>query len=149
MANILQYLHSQVPPILHRDFTPDNLIIKDDGSLCLIDFGAANEYVGRVTGTMIGKQCYIAPEQLQGKASPASDIYAMGATLFFVLSGEDPLPLSASKPELDTPEQDAPEQDAKKQQLAELIERLTAFAEEERVQTSNEAFEALRDLRSL
>lgn len=149
MANILQYLHSQVPPILHRDFTPDNLIIKDDGSLCLIDFGAANEYVGRVTGTMIGKQCYIAPEQLQGKASPASDIYAMGATLFFVLSGEDPLPLSASKPELDTPEQDTPEQDAKKQQLAELIERLTAFAEEERVQTSNEAFEALRDLRSL
>lgn len=139
MANILQYLHSQMPPILHRDFTPDNLIIKDDGSLSLIDFGAASEYVGRVTGTMIGKQCYIAPEQLQGKASPASDVYAMGATLFFILSGEDPLPLSASKPELET----------KEKQLADLIARLTAFAEEERVQTSKEAFEALRDLRSL
>lgn len=138
MANILQYLHSQTPAILHRDFTPDNLIIKDDGSLCLIDFGAANEYVGKVTGTMIGKQCYIAPEQLQGKASPASDVYAMGATLFFILTGQDPIPLSASKPDLETAEQ----------QLGDLVARLTAFSEGERIKTSKEAFEALRDLRS-
>ncbi|MBU6451807.1 MAG: serine/threonine protein kinase [Cyanobacteria bacterium REEB67] len=98
MALMLAYLHEQPEPIIHRDFTPDNLLLKNDGSIVVIDFGAANFFLGTATGTMIGKQAYIAPEQLRGKANCQSDIYALGASLYFLSTGEDPEPLSASHP---------------------------------------------------
>jgi tRNA A-37 threonylcarbamoyl transferase component Bud32 len=98
LAETLVYLHDREPPLVHRDVTPDNIIIRDDGTVVLIDFGAANEFVGTATGTMIGKQCYIPPEQLRGKAEPRSDVYALGATLYFLVTGQDPLALSCSNP---------------------------------------------------
>lgn len=98
IAGVLHYLHRLDPPVIHRDITPDNLVLREDGKLFLIDFGAANEYIGAATGTLIGKQCYIAPEQFRGKAVPASDIYALGATLHFLLTGTDPEALSQSHP---------------------------------------------------
>jgi len=97
IASILSYLHSQNPPIIHRDLTPDNLVRKDDDSVVLIDFGAANEFVGTATGTLVGKQAYIAPEQLRGKACMASDIYALGGTIYYLVTGKDPEALSESK----------------------------------------------------
>lgn len=98
MCDFLTHLHNLDPPILHRDFTPDNLLLNKHGHLHLIDFGAANEFIGNATGTLIGKQSYIAPEQFQGKAVPQSDIYSLCATLHFLLTGKDPLPLSPSHP---------------------------------------------------
>ena len=99
IASILKYLHQQTPPVIHRDLTPDNLVLdKTCGELVLIDFGAANQFVGTATGTLVGKQSYISPEQLRGKASTASDIYSFGGTMHFLLTGEDPVPLSASHP---------------------------------------------------
>jgi tRNA A-37 threonylcarbamoyl transferase component Bud32 len=95
MAEILIYLHNQTPPVLHRDLTPDNLII-DNQKLTLIDFGAANEMLGTATGTMVGKQSYIAPEQFQGHATEQSDLYALGATLYFMLTGVDAVPMTQS-----------------------------------------------------
>ncbi len=97
LLQILEYLHGQSPPVVHRDLSPDNLMLTENGELCLIDFGAANHFVGTATGTLIGKQAYIAPEQLRGKAEPRSDIYAFGCTLFFLLTGEDPEPLAVSR----------------------------------------------------
>lgn len=98
LADTLTCLHDMQPPVVHRDVTPDNMILREDGSIVLIDFGAANEFVGTATGTMIGKQCYIPPEQLRGKAEPKSDVYSLGAALFFLLSGKDPIALSCSDP---------------------------------------------------
>jgi tRNA A-37 threonylcarbamoyl transferase component Bud32 len=98
LASTLVYLHELSPPVVHRDLTPDNVVLRKDGTLVLIDFGAANEYVGQATGTLIGKQSYISPEQFRGKAEPSSDIYALGGTLNFLLTGEDPEPLSPSHP---------------------------------------------------
>lgn len=95
MTEILIYLHNQTPPVLHRDLTPDNLII-DNQKLTLIDFGAANEMLGTATGTMVGKQSYIAPEQFQGHATEQSDLYALGATLYFMLTGVDAVPMTQS-----------------------------------------------------
>lgn len=97
MAEILDYLHSQNPPIIHRDFTPDNLVLQADGKLVAIDFGAANEFIGNATGTFVGKHAYISPEQFRGKATPQSDIYALGGTLYYLLTGEDPQALSTSQ----------------------------------------------------
>lgn len=98
IAGILHYLHTLEPPVVHRDLTPDNLIRGNDGQVYVIDFGAANEFVSKATGTLVGKQAYIPPEQYRGKAEPKSDIYAFGATLYFLLTGKDPVPLSSSRP---------------------------------------------------
>ncbi len=98
IADIMDYLHTQSPPMVHRDLTPDNLVLDNDDKVILIDFGAANEFVGTATGTLVGKQAYISPEQLRGKASTKSDIYAFGGTLHFLLTGADPEALSASRP---------------------------------------------------
>lgn len=97
ICEILIYLHSQDPPIIHRDLTPDNLVLRVDGQLVLIDFGAANAFVGTATGTMVGKQSYMPPEQLRGKSVPQSDIYALGCTCYFLLTGRDPVPLEVSQ----------------------------------------------------
>lgn len=98
IAEVLHYLHHQDPPVMHRDLTPDNLVVERSGQLTLIDFGASNEFIGTATGTIVGKQSYIAPEQFKGRTIPKSDIYSMGCTLFFLLTGVDPRPLSASRP---------------------------------------------------
>jgi len=95
---VMKYLHSQIPSILHRDLTPDNMVMTNDGSVVIIDFGAANEFIGTATGTLVGKQSYISPEQFRGKACEQSDIYSFGCTLFFLLTGQDPEPLSVSHP---------------------------------------------------
>jgi serine/threonine protein kinase len=96
ICQFMQYLHNQEPPILHRDLTPDNIMLDDKGQIRIVDFGAAHQFMEGVTGTLIGKQCYIAPEQLRGKANIQSDIYSFGCTLYFLLTGKDPKALSQS-----------------------------------------------------
>ncbi len=98
IASVLEYMHGSTPPIIHRDVTPDNIVLKENGDVTVVDFGAANEFLGTATGTLVGKQAYIAPEQFRGKATMQSDIYALGGTLFFALTGQDPEPLSVSHP---------------------------------------------------
>lgn len=98
VAEVMKYLHEQEPPIIHRDLTPDNIVMRADGKLVVIDFGAANEFIGNSTGTFVGKQCFIPPEQFRGKATPQSDIYAFGGTLYFLLTSEDPEALRIGRP---------------------------------------------------
>ncbi|MBX9694516.1 MAG: serine/threonine protein kinase [Cyanobacteria bacterium] len=94
MCEILDYLHSMEPPIVHRDFTPDNLILEPDGNLKLIDFSVAQRLESNVTGSVVGKPNFIAPEQFRGRPSEQSDIYSMAATLYFLLTGQRPEPIS-------------------------------------------------------
>ncbi len=96
MTDILAFLHGK--QIIHRDFTPDNLIMQANGKLKLIDFNVASEWDkddGK-TGTIVGKHAYVPPEQFRGKPCEASDIYALGATLFYLATGKDPEPISQS-----------------------------------------------------
>ena len=94
MSLILQYLHAQDPPVVHRDFTPDNLILQPDGKLKLVDFSVAQHGRNLKRGVCAGKFAYTPPEQFRGEPCPQSDIYALGATLFFLLVGRDPEPIS-------------------------------------------------------
>lgn len=89
MTEILHYLHTHNPRVVHRDFTPDNLVLRTDGKLTLIDFGAANQFLGTATGTLVGKQCYMPPEQVRGQTSLVSDLYALGCTISYLLTGMD------------------------------------------------------------
>ncbi len=98
MASILHYLHELAPPVVHRDFTPENLILGKDGNLVLIDFNVARTMESSKTATVVGKHAYIPPEQFRGDADERSDVYALGATLYFLLTGEDPEPISQSHP---------------------------------------------------
>lgn len=99
MCDILSYLHSQTPPVVHRDFTPDNLLLSTDGILKLIDFNVAeSSESSTTTGTVVGKPAYLPPEQFRGVPTSQSDIYAMGATLYFLLTGKEPEPISVSHP---------------------------------------------------
>jgi tRNA A-37 threonylcarbamoyl transferase component Bud32 len=111
MCDILAYLHGLTPPVVHRDFTPDNLILNSDGVLKLVDFTVAHQSESTATGTVVGKHAYLPPEQFRGKPIPQSDIYALGATLYYLLVGEDPEPITTSHPILKrddlSPEMDA------------------------------------------
>jgi tRNA A-37 threonylcarbamoyl transferase component Bud32 len=98
VAEILKYLHDEDPPVIHRDLTPDNLMLTPEGDIVLIDFGAANQFLGSATGTVVGKQFYISPEQFRGKAVPASDIYSLGGTMYYLLTGQEPEALSTAHP---------------------------------------------------
>ncbi len=93
----LEYLHAQNLPIVHKAISPENIVLQE-GTSIIIDFRAANEFLGTVTSTMVGKQAYVAPEQFAGRAATASDLYSVGATLYFLLTGIDPSPLTCSSP---------------------------------------------------
>lgn len=137
IANILEYLHGQNPPIIHKDLTPDNLVLCHDGRLVLIDFGASNQFISKATNTIVGKQSYIPPEQLRGKTVLQSDIYAAGGTLFYLLTGKDPKALSVSHPNKLVPEISV--------ELDQIIANATAFEPEQRYQTAGELKLALEN----
>lgn len=83
--------------MVHRDFTPENLILGKDGTLKLIDFNVAQQTDSTVTGTAVGKPVYLPLEQFRGQASPQSYIYAMGACLAYLLTAQEPVPISTSR----------------------------------------------------
>ncbi len=138
ILKILAYLHEQEPSLIHRDLTPDNLVLTNDGKLILIDFGAANQFVGKATGTVVGKQAYIPPEQLRGKTVTQSDIYSFGGTIYYLMTGKDPMPLAPSRVKKLVSDAD--------DQLDELIAKCSAFEVKDRYQTAKEVLEAVEPI---
>jgi len=89
ILEILIYLQQLTPPVIHRDIKPQNIIRREDGKVFLVDFGAVQDvYHNTVTGgsTVVGTYGYMAPEQFRGQAVLATDLYALGATLIFLLT---------------------------------------------------------------
>jgi serine/threonine protein kinase len=95
VLNILVYLHELNPPVLHRDIKPSNLIWGEDEQVYLVDFGAVGDTVAKegATFTVVGTYGYTPIEQFGGKAVPASDLYALGATLIHLLTNVAPADL--------------------------------------------------------
>ncbi len=94
LAEVLTYLQDFSPSIIHRDIKPSNIMLRDsDSQVYLIDFGAVkgpaqvdSEQGATITGTF----GYMPLEQAEGQAVPATDIYALGMTLVYILSHTDP-----------------------------------------------------------
>jgi serine/threonine protein kinase len=90
LCEVLAYLHAFVPPVVYRDMKPSNVMLTPRGKVMLIDFGIARLFKVASKGTMIGTLGFAPPEQYQGQVDPRSDIYSLGATLHYVLTGRDP-----------------------------------------------------------
>ncbi len=95
LLETLVYIHRLNPPIVHRDITPKNVILTKHNEVYLVDFGAVGRIVDSTiaaarSNTFVGTIGYMPPEQLFGKATPASDLYSLGATIIFLLTGKQP-----------------------------------------------------------
>ena len=95
ICDALVYLHSQTPPVIHRDIKPANIKITPSGQAVLVDFGIAKVYDPKLK-TTLGAQAvspgYSPYEQYgKGKTDPRTDIYALGATLYTLLTAREPL----------------------------------------------------------
>ena len=93
LLEILGYLHGLSPPVVHRDLKPRNVMRRSDGKLVLIDFGAVRDALKNVDiggSSVAGTFGYMAPEQFQGDATPASDLYGLGALAVALLTRREP-----------------------------------------------------------
>lgn len=93
ICDILIFLHEQNPPIIFRDIKPQNIIRRMDGSLALVDFGIARYFKpGKAQDTLLfGSQGYAPPELYgNGQSSVRTDIYALGASLYRMITGKEP-----------------------------------------------------------
>lgn len=91
LCDVLAHLHHQKPqPIIFRDLKPSNVMLDQYARIRIIDFGIAKLFETDRKGTMIGTEGYSPPEQYRGQATPAGDIYALGATFHHLLTRQDP-----------------------------------------------------------
>lgn len=95
LLEILDYLHSRQPAVIHRDIKPSNILLGDRtgnnlGTVYLIDFGSVQTTVQYGTRTIVGTYGYMPFEQFGGQTTPASDLYALGATLIYLATGQHP-----------------------------------------------------------
>lgn len=141
ILEILIYLHELSPPVFHRDIKPSNLILGEDGKIYLVDFGAVQDRATAegATFTVVGTSGYSPPEQLWGRAVPASDLYALGATLIHLLTGTAPV---------DLPQRQMRIQFCARVTLnshfAQWLETITEPVPERRFSTARQALEALK-----
>ena len=107
LLKVLQYLGSRRPPVTHRDVKPSNVVVEGGvagGRVFLVDFGGvqAAAAAGELPGsTIVGTYGFMAPEQFRGAAAPASDLYGLGGTLLYLLTGRPPSSFPLDRMRLD------------------------------------------------
>jgi serine/threonine protein kinase len=147
LAEVLMYLHAQQPVIIYRDLKPSNVMLCLNGSLKLIDFGIARWFSPAQTRdtAQLGTDGYAPVEQYASRSEPRSDIYALGASLYHLLTGRVPLsaPLRMADDGLPTIRSLNP-------QVPEPVERVVATAMALQTADRYPSAQALRDaLRTL
>jgi serine/threonine protein kinase len=143
----LQYIHSN--QVIHRDIKPPNIIrCKDDGRLVLIDFGAVKEQVTAIddssmrasTTQFVGTVGFAPPEQLATRPVYASDIYAIGITCLYMLSGKPPLEFDY---EFATGEVEWQEHVCVSDHFARILGKMIKISPKERYQSADDVLRAL------
>ncbi|MGH9678197.1 MAG: serine/threonine protein kinase, partial [Candidatus Acidiferrum sp.] len=96
ICDVLERMHNQKPPLVHRDLKPDNImLLADERSIKLIDFGTARD-LGRTQKeqlslkTRVYTEGYAPPEQIVGKPEPRSDLFALAGTMYHLVTGQAP-----------------------------------------------------------
>jgi serine/threonine-protein kinase len=141
VTDALEYLHKQQPPVLHRDIKPANIRITPGNQAMLVDFGLVKLYDPSLKTTMGARAVtpgYAPPEQYgQGHTDARTDLYALGATLYRSLTGQDPMEsvqrvVGASLPSVHQLKPRVP------QNLSQVIERLMALDPAQRYQSASQ-----------
>jgi tRNA A-37 threonylcarbamoyl transferase component Bud32 len=109
VCEVLEYLANRQPPVIHNDIKPGNIIVDgNSGRAVLVDFGTAQtrflHVAGRPDGSrasLYGTVGYAAPELFHGRSEPRSDIYSLGATVYHLLTDDDPRDHPMQYPQLD------------------------------------------------
>jgi len=136
-CSILTYLHTRAKPLMHRDFTPDNLIW-DGTTVKLVDFNVAEEVNTSASQTIVGKHCFLAPEQWCGNFTPAGDLYQLGCTLYYLATGKDPEPLAQSDPSV--------VRDDLSQPFCAIVRKLTSLEAADRFATAGDTAQELSQI---
>ncbi len=135
LCDILTYLHRRTPPIIHRDIKPQNIILKPDGGVKLIDFGISRVYDRNAeTDTVVfGTRMFAPPEQYgYMQTDRRSDIFSLGAVLCYLLTG-------AVRPE-------AAAEEIKDRRLAQIVLKCMAFSPKDRYADARQVRDALAKL---
>lgn len=141
VLKILKYLQSRNPPVIHRDIKPQNILRGRNGRIFLLDFGAVQDIYRNALsqgGTLVGTVGYMPPEQFRGQVYFSSDLYGLGATLLFLLTGRSPDELPQKRLKIHFRSRVAIS-DA----FADWLEKTIEPAAEDRYQTAAEALKAL------
>ncbi len=145
LCNVLSYLHRHRPPIIFRDLKPTNIMRTGDGHIYLIDFGIARFFKpGQTKDTAThGSSGYAPPEQYgKVQTTPRSDIYSLGVTLYYLLSGYEPAKTPFRLPPLQSLVPAAPPQ------LVALINQMLNLDERERPQSAEMVSRELQSISS-
>lgn len=147
LCGFLQYLHSLNPPYIYRDMKPANIILQPSGYIKIIDFGIMRTYKpGKMKDTVaLGTRGYAAPEQYgTAQADPRTDIFGLGVTMYFLLTGDDPRnpnfngmkPIRALNPSIP-------------KGMEYIIEKCTRIDPNQRYQSAGELLKDLENIRKL
>ncbi|MCR5795969.1 MAG: protein kinase [Solobacterium sp.] len=142
LAELLRYLHTRKPPIIYRDMKPANVILQNDGTLKLVDFGIAREYKAQAAGdtTYIGTNGFAAPEQFGlAQSDGRTDIYSLGMTMYYLATGKSPL----EPPYGYTPARKI--NPAVSEKLEAILEKCIKYNPEDRYQSADELLKDLND----
>lgn len=141
ILEVLVYLHGLEKPLMHRDIKPQNIIVRlSDNQVVLVDFGLVRTAGSASTKTMVGTLGYCPLEQVKGHPEPRSDLYALGATMYHMLSGEPPAPFDI--PPLERVRPDVPKA------MAEIVDRAVRANPAQRYATAQRMELAVRQLLS-
>lgn len=143
VLSVLQYLGDLRPPVIHRDIKPENIILdKETGDVKVVDFGAVQDVASStlIGSTVVGTYGYMAPEQFQNRATLQTDLYGLGGTMLYMLSGRPPsyFPQRRLKVVFRDLVTMSPE-------LANVIDRLLEPAPEDRFQSAGQVIQALQE----
>ncbi|NES71280.1 MAG: serine/threonine protein kinase, partial [Okeania sp. SIO2D1] len=145
ILQILIYLHELNPTVLHRDIKPSNLLLGENGKVYLVDFGAVQAKAAEegATFTVVGTYGYTPMEQFGGRAVPASDLYALGATIVHMLTSVAPADLPHEDLRLQF--RDRLQVQHLSSRLIQWLEKVTEPAVSKRFPSAQEALAALQD----
>lgn len=146
VLGILSYLHSQQPQIIHRDIKPSNILLTNSsgnniGDVYLVDFGSVKTLAAanNQTMTVIGTYGYMSPEHFGGKVIPTSDLYSLGATLIYIITGTHPANLPSKNGRIQFEQLiNCP------QEFASWLKRMVEPVEELRFSSAKAALKALK-----
>ncbi|MFB2981642.1 serine/threonine protein kinase [Microseira sp. BLCC-F43] len=147
LLQILIDLHNRQPAVIHRDIKPSNILLTNRsahsvGQVYLVDFGSVQTLAAKQGGTItvVGTYGYMPPEQFGGRAVPASDLYSLGATLIYLVTGTHPA---------DLPQEELRIQFEKmanlSQSFSRWLRRMTHPSLDRRFTSAREALEALEN----